>query len=106
MDKIFNRHKIIFGLLLIFPAQVLFVAIFVASIVLLKDTLPFLFNDYAFMFFIVSALAAKGPNPAPFEWMAIEKKYKKINLGYSTRDLSFHFQTLDYCITNRQLLYE
>lgn len=43
-----------------FYAVLLFVAIFVTSIVLLKDAIPLLFNDYAFMFYLVSANIAKA----------------------------------------------
>jgi hypothetical protein len=50
-----------------FNALVLFVAVFVIFIVLFKDALPLLMNDYAFMLFLVSSLAyraEKGFDPA------------------------------------------
>lgn len=53
-------------------AKLTFVAVFVYSIVLLKDAIPYVFNSYAFMFFLISALAAKGPDQNPFLWMGIE----------------------------------
>jgi hypothetical protein len=53
-------------------AKLLFIGIFVYLIVLLKDAIPYVFNSFAFMFFLVSALAAKGPNPNPYVWMEVE----------------------------------
>jgi hypothetical protein len=50
-----------------FNALVFFVAVFVLCIVLFKDALPLLMNDYAFMLFLVSSIAfraEKGFNPA------------------------------------------
>ena len=50
-----------------FNALVLFVAVFVMCIVLFKDALPLIMNDYAFMLFLVSSIAfraEKGFNPA------------------------------------------
>jgi hypothetical protein len=50
-----------------FNALVLFVAVFVMCIVLFKDSIPLLMNDYAFMLFLVSSIAfraEKGFNPA------------------------------------------
>ena len=46
-----------------FTAKVIFVCIFVFSIVLFKDVLPVIFNDYAFMFFLISSLAGAYNNP-------------------------------------------
>lgn len=53
-------------------AKLTFIALFVYSIVLLKDAIPYVFNSYAFMFFLVSALAMHGPNPNPYVWMGVE----------------------------------
>jgi hypothetical protein len=53
-------------------AKLLFVGLFVYSIVLLQDALPYVFNSYAFMFFLVAAIAAKTPNANPYVWMAVE----------------------------------
>jgi hypothetical protein len=50
-----------------FNALVLFVAVFVMFIVLFKDAVPLIMNDYAFMLFLVSSIAfraEKGFNPA------------------------------------------
>ncbi len=53
-------------------AKLLFIGLFVYSIVLLKDTIPYVFNSYAFMFFLVAALAAHTPDPDPYIWMGVE----------------------------------
>jgi hypothetical protein len=53
-------------------AKLLFIGLFVYSIVLLKDAIPYVFNSFAFMFFLVAALAAKTPNPDPYTWMGVE----------------------------------
>jgi hypothetical protein len=54
-------------------AKLTFIGLFVYSIVLLKDAIPYVFNSYAFMFFLVAALAAKEPGHAdPYVWMGIE----------------------------------
>ncbi len=54
-------------------AKLTFIGLFVYSIVLLKDAIPYVFNSYAFMFFLVAALAAKEPDHAePYVWMGIE----------------------------------
>jgi hypothetical protein len=53
-------------------AKFLFIGLFVYSIVLLKDALPYLFNSYAFMFFLVAALAKPGAKVSPWLWMGIE----------------------------------
>jgi hypothetical protein len=68
-----------------FEAQLLFIAVFVLAIVFFKEVLPAILNDYAFMLFLVSALAYRGElaaNPAGisgtahltlvFTWMCIE----------------------------------
>ena len=53
-------------------AKFLFIGLFVYSIVLFKDALPYLFNSYAFMFFLVAALAKPTAKVSPFVWMGIE----------------------------------
>jgi len=53
-------------------SKLLFIALFVYSIVLLKDAIPYVFNSFAFMFFLVGALAAHAPGPNPYVWMAVE----------------------------------
>ncbi|MFZ5590866.1 MAG: hypothetical protein ACOY81_03530 [Bacillota bacterium] len=57
----------------IFPAQLLYIGIFVGAIVLLKDHIPWVFNTNAFMLFFITAVAAKvPPGPQPVKWMAIQ----------------------------------
>jgi hypothetical protein len=53
-------------------AKLLFIGLFVYSIVLLKDVIPYVFNSFAFMFFLVSALASQAPNPDPYIQMGVE----------------------------------
>ncbi len=53
-------------------AKLAFIGLFVYAIVLFKDAIPYVFNSYAFMFFLVSALAMHGPNPNPYIWMGVE----------------------------------
>ena len=53
-------------------AKLLFIGLFVYSIVLLKDAIPWVFNSFAFMFFLVAALASQTPNPDPYIWMGVE----------------------------------
>ncbi|HPI94179.1 MAG TPA: DUF1097 family protein [Deltaproteobacteria bacterium] len=53
-------------------AKLTFIGLFVYSIVLFKDAIPYVFNSYSFMFFLVSAIAKKGPDPSPYIWMAVE----------------------------------
>ena len=53
-------------------AKLLFIGLFVYAIVLLKDAIPYVFNSYAFMFFLVSALAMQTPNANPYVWMGVE----------------------------------
>ncbi len=53
-------------------AKLTFIGLFVYSIVLLKDTIPSVFNSYAFMFFLVGALARKASPQSPFVWMGVE----------------------------------
>jgi len=53
----------------ILAAKLVYVCLFVYLIVALGETVPVFFNNYAFMFFLVAALAAKIQNPAPNPWM-------------------------------------
>ena len=53
-------------------AKLLFIGLFVYAIVLLKDAIPYVFNSYAFMFFLVSAIAMQTPKVNPYVWMGIE----------------------------------
>jgi hypothetical protein len=53
-------------------AKLSFIVIIVYAIVAFGEMLPILFNNYAFMYLIVSAVAIKTPDPNPFIWMAVE----------------------------------
>ena len=55
-------------------AKLTFVGLFVYAIVMLQNAVPYVFNSYAFMFFLVAALAEKAsnPNPNPYIWMGVE----------------------------------
>jgi len=53
-------------------AKLIFIGLFVYSIVMLKDAIPYVFNSYAFMFFLVAALAKQTPNANPYIWMGVE----------------------------------
>ncbi len=53
-------------------AKLLFIGLFVYSIVLFKDAIPWVFNSYAFMFFLVAALGGQAPQPQPYVWMGVE----------------------------------
>jgi len=53
-------------------AKFMFIGLFVYSIVLLKDFLPYIFNSYAFMFFLVGSLARPTANVSWYVWMGIE----------------------------------
>jgi hypothetical protein len=52
-------------------AKLAFIGLFVYSIVLFKDAVPYVFNSYAFMFFLVAALAG-GAKGKPWTWMGVE----------------------------------
>lgn len=54
-------------------ARLLFICLVVYAIVALGEVLPVVFNNYAFMFLLVSGLAAKteGAVPQPLTWMAV-----------------------------------
>ena len=51
-----------------FPAQLIFVLVFVGCIVLFGSVLPWFLNSFTFLFFLVAAL---GKPFSPFLWMAI-----------------------------------
>jgi hypothetical protein len=53
-------------------AKLLFVGLFVYSIVLLQHVIPYVFNSYAFMFFLVAALAMPSAKVSPYTCMGIE----------------------------------
>jgi hypothetical protein len=53
-------------------AKLFFIGLFVYSIVLLQDAIPWIFNSFAFMFFLIAALAGQAPNPNPYIWMGVE----------------------------------
>ena len=53
-------------------AKLLFIGLFVYSIVLLQHAIPYIFNSYAFMFFLVAALALPTAKVSPYVWMGIE----------------------------------
>ncbi|MFZ5643397.1 MAG: hypothetical protein ACOY46_07385 [Bacillota bacterium] len=57
----------------VFPAQLVYIGVFVGTIVLLKDHVPWVFNTNAFMLFFISGVAAKvPPGPQPMQWMAVQ----------------------------------
>jgi hypothetical protein len=53
----------------ILPAKLVYVCVFVYLIVALSEILPWVFNNYAFMFFLISALAAQVQDPVPNPWL-------------------------------------
>lgn len=53
-------------------AKILYVLIFVYAIVAFGEIIPVLFNNYAFMFFLITALAARTPNFNLFVSMGVE----------------------------------
>jgi len=53
-------------------AKLLFIGLFVYSIVLLQHTIPYVFNSFAFMFFLVAALAKPAAKTSPYVWMGTE----------------------------------
>lgn len=53
-------------------SKLAFIGLFVYAIVLMKDILPYVFNAFAFMFFLVSAIALPASNVSPFVWMGVE----------------------------------
>jgi hypothetical protein len=53
-------------------AKLFFIGLFVYSIVLLQPAIPYVFNAYAFMFFLVGALAKPTATVSPYVWMGTE----------------------------------
>jgi len=53
-------------------AMLVYVIVFVYLIVALGEVVSIVFNNYAFMFFLVAAVAAKTPAPNVFVWMGVE----------------------------------
>jgi len=53
-------------------AKLAFIGIFVYSIVMLKDRIPWVFNSFAFMFFLVSSLAGHSSGSNVPVWIGIE----------------------------------
>lgn len=55
------------------PAKLLFICLVVYAIVAFGEAFPVVFNNYAFMFFLVSGLAARDAtyHPAPLTWMGL-----------------------------------
>ncbi|HQG30361.1 MAG TPA: hypothetical protein PLA83_00415 [Deltaproteobacteria bacterium] len=53
-------------------AKLAFVGLFVYAIVMLQNAVPYVFNSYAFMFFLVAALAEKASSSNPYIWMGVE----------------------------------
>ncbi|PKL41418.1 MAG: hypothetical protein CVV44_01930 [Spirochaetae bacterium HGW-Spirochaetae-1] len=53
-------------------AKLAFIGIFVYSIVMLKDRIPWVFNSFAFMFFLVSSLAGHSSGVNVPVWIGIE----------------------------------
>ena len=58
----------------VLTAKLVYVCLFVYLIVALGEILPYVFNNYAFMYFLISALAVKvqDPVPNPWLWMGIQ----------------------------------
>jgi hypothetical protein len=53
-------------------SKLLFIIIIVYLIVALGEIIPILFNNYAFMFLTVSAVAIRTPGANPLIWMGVE----------------------------------
>jgi hypothetical protein len=51
--------------------QLTYILLVIYAIVAFGEMLPLLFNNHAFMFLTVAALALEGPKPAPWLWMAM-----------------------------------
>ncbi|WP_269477614.1 hypothetical protein [Hominibacterium faecale] len=61
----------------LFQSKIIYVLIFVSCIILMKDVAGSVFNSYAFMFFLVAALALNGhlstmPATNIFMWLGVE----------------------------------
>ncbi|MGO9138039.1 MAG: hypothetical protein ACLP9S_16815 [Syntrophales bacterium] len=53
-------------------ATLVYVIVFVYLIVALGELVPVIFNNYAFMAFLVAAVAANAPAPNVLVWMGVE----------------------------------
>ena len=55
-------------------ARLTAICLIVYAIIVFGESIPAVFNNYAFMFYLVSGLAATVPEPAPnpYMWMGIE----------------------------------
>ena len=53
------------------PGKIVYILALVYAIVAFGETLPIVFNAYAFMFFTVGGLGLEAPEPAPYLWMAM-----------------------------------
>jgi len=53
-------------------AKLIFIGLFVYAIVLLQHAIPYVFNAFAFMFFLVSAIALPSATVSPYVWMGVE----------------------------------
>lgn len=53
-------------------SSIAYVCIFVFCIVLFMDAISILFNNYAFMYFLITALAASLPNPNIMLWIGCQ----------------------------------
>ena len=53
--------------------RLLYILGVVAAIILFRDMVPMVFNDYFFVYFLISGLASKAypPRPNPFVWMVV-----------------------------------
>ena len=53
--------------------RLLFILATVGAIILFKEMVPMVFNDYTFAYLLLSGMAAKVPpnSPNPFVWMAV-----------------------------------
>ncbi|WP_051273337.1 DUF1097 family protein [Desulfotruncus alcoholivorax] len=57
----------------LFPAQLIYIGLFVGLIVLLKDHVSVVFNNNAFLLLFVAGVASKvPPAPQPMQWIAVQ----------------------------------
>jgi len=52
-------------------AKIGLILVLIYAIVAFGETLPIVFNSYAFMFLTVTGVAVAAPSPSPFLWMAM-----------------------------------
>ncbi|MYM64425.1 hypothetical protein [Pseudomaricurvus sp. HS19] len=52
-------------------ARLLFICLVVYAIVAFGTVIPAVFNNYAFMFYLISGVAASAGNPAPWLWLGM-----------------------------------